>query len=60
MATDSRLPNLSKYAKLSTEQVVHLRHFHNLISQSDGEWNFMGSQEPMQEFLDGIATNWQR
>ncbi|KAK3046583.1 hypothetical protein LTR09_011931 [Extremus antarcticus] len=44
--------DLSKYPKLSPEQLGHLRHFHNLASQIDGEWNHMGSQEPCQEFLD--------
>ena len=39
--------------KLSPEQAGHLRHFHNLASQLDGEWSLMGSQEPGQEWLDG-------
>ena len=34
--------DLSKYPKLSPEQLGHLRHFHNLASQIDGEWNHMG------------------
>ncbi|KAM0258601.1 hypothetical protein ACHAQJ_003772 [Trichoderma viride] len=44
--------NLSKYEKLDEAQVGHLRHFHNLARQMDGEWHHMGAQEPMQEFLD--------
>ena len=44
--------DLSKYPKLSSAQVGHLRHFHNLAFQPDGEWYHMGAQEPAQEFLD--------
>ncbi|OCT49381.1 hypothetical protein CLCR_04700 [Cladophialophora carrionii] len=44
--------DLSKYPKLSPAQVGHLRHFHNLAFQPDGEWSKMGAQEPLQEFLD--------
>ncbi|PTB66877.1 hypothetical protein BBK36DRAFT_1168396 [Trichoderma citrinoviride] len=44
--------DLSKYDKLDAAQAGHLRHFHNLASQMDGEWHHMGTQEPMQEFLD--------
>ncbi|TVY82804.1 Linalool dehydratase/isomerase [Lachnellula suecica] len=44
--------NLNKYQKLSKEQAGHIRHFYNLAAQNDGEWKHMGSQEPMQEFLD--------
>lgn len=44
--------NLSEYPKLTEEQAGHLRHFYNLASQTDGEWHHMGTQEPMQEFLD--------
>lgn len=36
--------------KLTREQCGHLRHFHNLASQLDGDWAFMGSQEPGQEW----------
>lgn len=46
--------------KLSREQCDHPRHFHNLASQLDGDWDFMGSQEPGQEWDTGwryqIAT----
>jgi hypothetical protein len=45
-------PDLSKYPKLTDAQVGHLRHFHNLVAQKDGDWHHMGGQEPMQEFLD--------
>jgi hypothetical protein len=40
------------YPKLSKEQAGHIRHFQNLAFQPDGEWRHMGTQEPMQEFLD--------
>lgn len=40
----------NKYPKLSREQCGHLRHFHNIASKLDGEWSFMGSQEPGQEW----------
>ncbi|KAL7900279.1 hypothetical protein HDV63DRAFT_416287 [Trichoderma sp. SZMC 28014] len=44
--------DLSKYEKLDTDQAGHLRHYHNLASQMDGEWHHIGTQELMQEFLD--------
>ncbi|KAK3117725.1 hypothetical protein LTR53_000654 [Teratosphaeriaceae sp. CCFEE 6253] len=44
--------DISTYPKLSPEQAGHLRHFHNLAAQLDGAWHHMGSQEPLQEFLD--------
>jgi hypothetical protein len=44
--------DLTKYPKLSQEQAGHIRHFHNLVSQIDGEWHHMGIQDPGQEFLD--------
>ena len=40
----------SDSAKLSREQCGHIRHFHNLASQLDGEWSLMGTQEPGQEW----------
>ncbi len=43
---------LDKYEKLSWEQAGHLRHFHNLATQRDGDWSLMGSQDPGQEWLD--------
>lgn len=36
--------------KLTVEQCGHLRHIHNLASQLDGDWAFMGSEEPGQEW----------
>ncbi|KAI4145100.1 MAG: hypothetical protein L6R39_003938 [Caloplaca ligustica] len=41
------LPNdlvrdIFKLPKLTREQCGHLRHFHNLASQPDGDWSFMG------------------
>lgn len=44
--------DISKYPKLDHAQAGHLRHFHNLVSQIDGEWHHMGSAEPAQEFMD--------
>ena len=41
---------LESSLKLTREQCGHLRHFHNLASQLDGEWRFMGSQDPGQEW----------
>ncbi|KAF2843839.1 hypothetical protein T440DRAFT_411307, partial [Plenodomus tracheiphilus IPT5] len=39
--------------KLTREQAGHLRHFHNLAAQADGQWAHMGSQFSDQEWLDG-------
>ncbi|TID05029.1 Linalool dehydratase/isomerase [Colletotrichum higginsianum] len=54
ISQDQRLRiDLSKYEKLNREQAGHLRHFHNLVDQIDGEWYGMGSQQDAhQEFLD--------
>lgn len=38
------------YPKLSREQCGHLRHFHNIAFQLDGDFAFMGAQEPGQEW----------
>lgn len=35
---------------LTREQCGHIRHIHNLASQVDGDWAFMGAQEPGQEW----------
>lgn len=43
---------LSDFPKLSKEQAGHLRHFHNLASQPDGQWHHMGGQDPGQEWND--------
>ncbi|MCJ1478617.1 hypothetical protein MMC13_007298 [Lambiella insularis] len=37
-------------SKLTREQCGHVRHFHNLASQADGDWAFMGAEEPGQEW----------
>ncbi|KAM0446046.1 hypothetical protein ACHAO4_009491 [Trichoderma viride] len=48
-----RLPSgYAHPAKLTREQAGHIRHIHNVVSQVDGEWRFMGTQEPGQEWLD--------
>ena len=46
--------HINALPKLSREQAGHLRHFHNLASQLDGDWSFFGTQEPGQELLDAI------
>ncbi|KAH7020392.1 hypothetical protein EDB80DRAFT_746913 [Ilyonectria destructans] len=46
--------DLSEYKKLDSLQAGHIRHFHNLASQLDGEWHHMGSKEAQQEFLDAF------
>lgn len=48
---DLRLFNAAE--KLSPEQAGHLRHFHNLASQEDGQWGLMGAQFSAQEWVDG-------
>ncbi|ETS74733.1 hypothetical protein PFICI_13217 [Pestalotiopsis fici W106-1] len=40
---------LSRVPKLSPAQAGHLRHFHNLAGQLDGDWHHMGSCDPGQE-----------
>lgn len=47
----------SDYPALDSKQAGHLRHFHNLVSQPDGEWHHFGSLESHQEFDD--ATRYQ-
>lgn len=42
---------------LDAKQAGHLRHFHNLVSQPDGEWHHFGTKEGHQEFDD--ATRYQ-
>ena len=41
--------DISDYPKLDHKQAGHLRHFHNLVSQQDGEWHHFGSLEGQQE-----------
>jgi hypothetical protein len=43
-------PAFEAYPKLTKEQCGHLRHFHNLTTQLDGDWPFMGAQDPGQEW----------
>ncbi|RFU27562.1 hypothetical protein B7463_g8784, partial [Scytalidium lignicola] len=43
---------LDSVPKLDKLAAGHIRHFHNLASQPDGEWAHMGTQEPAQEWLD--------
>ncbi|KAI1619414.1 hypothetical protein EDD37DRAFT_216845 [Exophiala viscosa] len=43
---------VSDYPKLDSKQAGHLRHFHNLVSQPDGEWHHFGSLEGQQEWDD--------
>ena len=43
---------ISDYPKLDHKQAGHLRHYHNLVSQPDGEWYHFGSLEGEQEFDD--------
>lgn len=42
----------SSYPKLDNKQLGHLRHFHNLLAQPDGEWHHFGSMDPHNEFDD--------
>ena len=39
---DHLVKKISELPKLSREQCGHLRHFHNLSTQPDGDWSFMG------------------
>ncbi|KAL5092945.1 hypothetical protein Trisim1_000671 [Trichoderma cf. simile WF8] len=43
---------LQQYPKLSELQAGHLRHFHNVAAQLDGQWKHMGTEDPGQEHLD--------
>lgn len=55
-SSPSRLPTgfLEQIPKLDELQAGHLRHFHNLSVQLDGEWTHMGIQDPAQEWLDAL------
>jgi hypothetical protein len=46
--------DILKYPKLDRSQAGHIRYFHDLSAQADGEWHHMGTQEPGQEFLDAL------
>ncbi|GAA0614026.1 hypothetical protein GCM10010174_34590 [Kutzneria viridogrisea] len=45
-------PDLSRYPMLDHEQIGHLRHIHNLVSQEDNDWDGMGSAQWGQETSD--------
>lgn len=44
--------DISRYSKLDAAQAGHLRHFHNLTTQIDGEWHHMAGFDPHQEQFD--------
>ena len=44
--------DISRYPKLDAAQAGHLRHFHNLTTQLDGQWHHMAGFEPLQELFD--------
>ncbi|KAK4499812.1 hypothetical protein PRZ48_007998 [Zasmidium cellare] len=44
--------DISTYPKLDPKQAGHLRHYHNLLAQKDGEWHHFGTQEGSQEWDD--------
>lgn len=46
--------DITKYPKLDFKQAGHLRHFHNLVSQPDGQWRHFETAEVHQEFDDCI------
>ncbi|KAI9695668.1 MAG: hypothetical protein M1836_006120 [Candelina mexicana] len=46
------LLDISRYPKLDAAQAGHLRHFHNLTTQLDGEWHHMAGFESLQELFD--------
>ncbi|KAL6702394.1 hypothetical protein ACN47E_002199 [Coniothyrium glycines] len=46
--------DLSKYPKLDVLQAGHIRHYHNLSSQLDGDWNHMAGLESHQEIFDAF------
>ncbi|KAF3764303.1 hypothetical protein M406DRAFT_339936 [Cryphonectria parasitica EP155] len=50
-AASRHLPSniLQRFPKLDHAQAGHIRHFHNLANQLDGEWRHMGSLDPGQE-----------
>lgn len=41
--------DIANYPKLDRKQAGHLRHFHNLVSQRDGDWHHFGSIDGHQE-----------
>lgn len=57
MASARALPaslqlDLERIPKLTREQAGHLRHFYNLATQPDGDWNHMWGSDPSQEGLE--------
>lgn len=46
--------NPTDYPKLDHKQAGHLRHFHNLVSQLDGDWHHLGSIDLCQEYDDSF------
>ncbi|KAJ4291739.1 hypothetical protein N0V90_009634 [Kalmusia sp. IMI 367209] len=44
------MSRFEKHPKLSREQCGHIRHFYNIASSHEGDWPYMGSQEPGQEW----------
>lgn len=44
--------DLSVYPKLDDKQAGHLRHFHNLVSQPDGDWRYFEAADTQEEFDD--------
>lgn len=38
--------DIYKFPKLDAAQAGHLRHFHNLTTQIDGEWHHMAGFDP--------------
>ena len=44
--------DISQYPKLDRKQAGHLRHFHNMVTQPDGQWKHFDTQEYFQEFDD--------
>lgn len=46
--------DITDYPKLDLKQAGHIRHFHNLVTQPDGEWRHFATKEIFQEFDDAI------
>ncbi|KAK5690844.1 hypothetical protein LTR97_012005 [Elasticomyces elasticus] len=44
--------DLFKYPKLDAKQAGHLRHYHNLVSQPDGDWSHFDASDGHEEFDD--------
>ncbi|KAF2149458.1 hypothetical protein K461DRAFT_260931 [Myriangium duriaei CBS 260.36] len=48
----SKIVHASDYPKLDDKQAGHLRHYHNLVSQRDGDWHYFGTEDAHEEFDD--------